>query len=278
MKRIGIILAGIGLLAISARAQERKIELAPFAGGYFSAGFQSLKFVEWGPIVLPSERLIAPTFTVRDFKPVAEPSSGIFGVRASYDLTRRLTLEGTFGFSPAGRKFLPSPIVIPIAELYPPSPAEPVPPQPGQVVFGDIEGFPGFQRPILAPFIGGKDTYHYSGNVLFRWPGVSGWTPFITGGLGAITRTAEFLIPWITPGPFPQQSPWFDPYYDPYAYSIFVTPSPTDTDFSVNFGGGVKKYFSDRYGIRFDFRDSISKVDEDTVHNIETSMGLIVRF
>jgi hypothetical protein len=63
----------------------------------------------------------------------------------------------------------------------------------------------------------------------------------------------------------------------PIVASIFI-PAPIDTDLAVNFGGGVKKYFSSRCGIRFDFRDYVSKVDEDTVHNLEASLGVIFRF
>jgi hypothetical protein len=284
MKRIGIILFGIVFLALSARAQERKIEIAPFAGGYFSAGFQSFQRVGFGPIILAPGQPLQPTvlpITPRELKPVDEPASGIFGIRASYDLSRRFTLEGTFGFSPAGRQF--TPVFFPrIAsgladgpfQPTPPRPGQPQPvPQPGQGQAGAII------IPALAPAIRGNDTFHYAGNVLFRWPGARGWTPFITGGLGGITRTAEVVaiprppIRILQPGPIPAQpTP-----VAPIAISA-VVPAPIDTDLAVNFGAGIKKYFSSRCGIRFDFRDYLSKVDGDTVHNLEASLGVIFRF
>ena len=256
------------LLAASAQAQERKIEIAPFAGGYFSAGFQSVKLVGFGPAA-----------TVRDLKPVDEPNSGIFGVRASFDLTRRFTLEGTFGFSPAGREFVASFGPLPLALggiAGGTSPAQPgVSPSPPVASPSPPTSPTGTQIaiPVVAPLIRGNDTFHYSGNVLFRWPRANGWTPFITGGLGAVTRTAEGnaqvrggmfgLVPGVSPS-------------IPIRLS-FVVPSPTETDFSVNFGGGVKKYFTSRCGIRFDFRDYVSTLGEDTVNNLEVSFGLILR-
>jgi hypothetical protein len=291
MKRIASILFGIVFLAGSAPAQERKIEITPFAGGYFSAGFQSVKLVQWGPSAVASGpgiiTLTPQPLPVRDLKPVDEPNSGIFGVRASYDLSRRFTLEGTFGFSPAGREFTAlSPRIILAQGLLPqpqPTPPQPVSPQPGQVGSGNPEGSLVVRPiPFPIPFIRGKDTFHYSGNVLFRWPGARGWSPFITGGLGAVTRTAEVsspigrIIPYLTLQP-PSGTPSGAPIVAPIAASIFI-PAPIDTDLAVNFGGGVKKYFSSRCGIRFDFRDYVSKVDEDTVHNLEASLGVIFRF
>ena len=273
----------IVLLAISAHAQERKIEIAPFAGGYFGAGFQSLKQVEFGRIRNRFGTAIAPTSPVRDLKPVDEPASGIFGVRASYDLSRRFTLEGTFGFSPAGRQF--TPLVFPrliqgVSAAPQPTPPQPAPPQQGPISFEDLIGFlvgrPS-QLPIIRGVIRGKDTFLYSGNVLFRWPGARGWSPFVTGGIGGITRTAEGVA---RPSP-PVRilEPVVRPFLQaPIILPSVVVPAPIDTDLAVNFGGGVKKYFSSSYGLRFDFRDHISKVDEDTVHNLEASLGVILRF
>jgi len=83
-------------------------------------------------------------------------------------------------------------------------------------------------------------------------------------------------MPYLTLQP-PSGAPAGAPIVAPIAASIFI-PAPIDTDLAVNFGGGVKKYFSSRCGIRFDFRDYISKVDEDTVHNLEASLGVIFRF
>ncbi|MGH9786899.1 MAG: hypothetical protein ACRD88_22235, partial [Terriglobia bacterium] len=71
MKRIAGILVGIVFLASAAPAQERKIEIAPFAGGYFSAGFQSFNRVGLGPILLsptPGRSLALP-FTFGELKP-----------------------------------------------------------------------------------------------------------------------------------------------------------------------------------------------------------------
>ena len=45
----------------------------------------------------------------------------------------------------------------------------------------------------------------------------------------------------------------------------------------MNIGGGVKKYLTDRCGIRFDFRSYISQPNGDTVSNMELSFGLIFR-
>ena len=282
MKQIGIILLGMVFLAPSARAQERKIEIAPFAGGYFSAGFQSFNRIGFGPIILAPGQPAQPTvlpITPREIKLVDEPASGIFGVRASYDLSRRFTLEGTFGFSPAGRQFTPVffpriASVLADAPPTPPQPGQPQPaPRPGQGQTGAII------FPPLAPAIRGNDTFQYGGNVLFRWPGARGWTPFVTGGLGAVTRTAEVVaaprppILILQPGPIPAQPTPVAP-----IASSAIVPAPIDTDLAVNFGGGVKKYLSSRCGIRFDFRDYVSKVDEDTVHNLEASLGVIFRF
>ena len=258
MKRLIVPLV-FALLGSSALAQERKIEVAPYAGGYFSAGFQSVKLIGFGPAA-----------TVRDLKPVDEPNSGIFGVRASYDLTRRFTLEGTFGFSPAGREFAgpfgPSPLVLggiasPSAPGAFPSPPTTAPTQPQPAPAPVV-------LPVVAPLIRGNDTFLYSGNVLFRWPRANGWTPFLTGGLGAVTRTAEVQVPSRPVVPLIPTIP---------IRLQFAVPSPTNTDFSVNFGGGVKKYFSSRCGIRFDFRDYVSTIGEDTVNNLEVSLGLILR-
>ena len=223
-----------------AHAQRGDVEISPFAGGYFSAGFQSVTTVN----------LLPPPATVEQFKPNDESNSGIFGVRASYDLDRRFSLEGTFGFSPAGQTN----------------------PQGGGVgvwTFGSLVDF--LQRitppPILVS-VRGKDTFSYSSNAVFHWRKSNGWAPFLTGGLGAITRTAE-----IGPVTVFQSLP------APEGLISLTSsfPSLSQTDFSVNFGGGVKKYFTDRCGIRLDFRDYVSEVGSDTVNNMEVSLGLIFR-
>ena len=241
MKRTGMIFVLLAFGVLATRAQERKIEIAPFAGGYFSAGFRSATIVQLG----------APG--TREFKPVDEPNSGIFGVRGSYDLTRRFTAEGTFGFSPAGREFARVPIAIGILAPSPPTNVT----QAQQAAIA-----------VLAPVIRGKDTFQYSGNVLINWRKAKGWTPFVTAGVGAVTRTAEVRAVSGVPVPILGGVP-FRP--------TIVVPSPTSTDWSVNIGGGVKKYFSSRCGIRSDFRDYISPVSEDIVNNLEVSLGLILR-
>ncbi|MGH9784688.1 MAG: hypothetical protein ACRD88_10915, partial [Terriglobia bacterium] len=281
------ILVGIVFLTSAAPAQERKIEIAPFAGGYFSAGFQSFHRGGLGPILIAATpgRATALPFTFGELKPVDEPNSGIFGVRASYDLSRRFTLEGTFGFSPAGRQFTPLAfpqlvsVLADAPQSFPPQPTppQPAPPRQGEFVFPGLEALLSGRLPLV-PSVRGKDTFHYSGNVLFRWPGARGWSPFITGGLGAVTRTAEVSSvsrpPILILGPSGSPSGGA---IAPIVASIFV-PAPIDTDLAVNFGGGVKKYLSSRCGIRFDFRDYVSKVDGDTVHNLEASLGVIFRF
>jgi hypothetical protein len=259
MKRTGVICAAILLagscLAAVAQAQDCKIEIAPYAGGYFSAGFQSFQTVQ-----------LLPTTAVREIRPVDEPNSGIFGVRASHDLTQRFALEGTFGFSPAGRSSSPAG-VFSFSNI-------------ADFLTGNI-GLPGVVVP-RSPLLRGKDTYHYSGNVVFHWRKGNGWSPFITGGLGAVQRTGELALP---SGPFPvfpvisplPPPPTVPPSPRPATSLAFSIPSPSETDFSVNFGGGVKKYFTDRCGIRFDFRNYTSEVGADTVNNMEVSLGLIFK-
>jgi hypothetical protein len=63
----------------------------------------------------------------------------------------------------------------------------------------------------------------------------------------------------------------------PLLSSGTVAAAPSDTSLSINFGGGLKKYLTDRYGIRLDFRNYLSRPLGDTVDNIEVSLGLILR-
>src|SRR5437867_12529043 len=72
--------------------QDEKNEVAVFAGGYFNSGSQSLK------VLNPT-----PRAQVGTFKPTSEANSGIFGLRSSYRFMPQMEVEGTFGFSPAGR-------------------------------------------------------------------------------------------------------------------------------------------------------------------------------
>ena len=254
MKRLAPFLFAL-LCVVPAASQERRIELSPYAGGYFNAGYQSLQgIIRFAGSVLS------------EFKPVDEPNSGIFGARASYDLTSRVSLEGAFGFSPAGRSSDLNPLLgfsftdLPNFEL--------------------IEGLFG---PLTLPMVRGKDTFHYTGNVVFHWRKSNGWAPFLTGGLGAIRRTAELVFfdgtddPFLISFPPPGNDPNDFPFPLPTLPLSFPFPTPDTTEFSVNLGGGVKKYFTDRCGIRFDFRDYISSVGTDTVNNLEVSFGVIFK-
>jgi hypothetical protein len=193
--------------------------------------------------------------------------------RASYDLNERFSVEGTFSFSPAGRSS-----------------------GGGAFVFESISDFldPDPLRTLIPlPSIRGKDTYHYAGNAVFHWRLDDDWAPFITGGLGAVQRTADLVVPELPTLPMPS-GPGLQPFPLPLppdlppppspvppsrlpSLLITTVPSPGETGFSVNFGAGVKKYFSDGWGIRFDFRDYVSSSGEDTVNNMEVSLGLIVR-
>ena len=218
------------------RAQERRIELSPFAGGYFSAGFNNPVLAV--PTQVPAFGSL-PTSTSTPHNPLDEPNSGVFGVRGSFDLTRRISLEGTFAFSPAGLEFSPlSAIIIP----------------------GITPGI------TLSPLERGKDTFHYHGNILYHWRLPKSWSPFVTGGWGIVRRTSESTIGTLIP------------YLNLYPVDVGIPVSSySRNSFSINFGGGVKKYFSDRYGLRFDFRNYTSSVSGDTVNNMEASVGLIFR-
>ena len=265
MHRAASVVAAIVLCVAGLSAQERKIEVSLFAGGYFSAGYQSFQQVSVGvgPLVSGGNgRDIS-----REFTPVNEPNSGIFGARASYDLTSRFSVEGTFGFSPAGRSTeLPPPVPFDFVD----SPSLPTP---------DLY-FDPFAFSLLIPSVRDSDTYHYAANAVFHWRKPNGWAPFLAAGLGAVRRTAEFAFSPITIPPVPAGGTGGG-----QSSSIVSTilPSPSETNFSVNFGGGVKKYFSDRWGIRFDFRDYVSGLggdilsNEDAVNNLEVSLGLLFK-
>lgn len=235
----------IGLCVFSvasvARAQERKIEISPFAGGYFTAGDQHtssrLTFLTGNGSVMGLGGLAAPPNTE------GEPNSGIFGVRASHALTQSLTLEGTFGFSPAGPRF-----------------------QSSGFTFTSIAVF--LQESVPAPLpVHNGNTFHYTANILYKFYNRGGWSPFFTAGAGAVTRTrSKRLSNSPTLGIAPDGS-----------VTVDVVEPQTQTNPSLNVGGGVKKYLGDRYGIRFDFRSYISQPNGDTINNMELSFGLIFR-
>ena len=140
--------------AIAAHAQERKIEISPFAGGYFNSGYQST-----GTDFLVLIGFIGPSGTS------GEPNSGIFGVRGSHDLTSTLSLEGTFGFSPTGQRY----------------------PSEGWS-FSSLEDFLNGLGP---PPSQAGETYHYTGNILYKFYNRGGWAPFFTAGAGAVTRSSK---------------------------------------------------------------------------------------
>ncbi len=89
MKRTRLVIViGFVLSGSFAFAQDEKIELGVFAGGYFNSGFQSFKVLN--PITGAQ---------VGTFKPVSEANSGIFGARGSYQFRPQMAAEATFGFS-----------------------------------------------------------------------------------------------------------------------------------------------------------------------------------
>ena len=235
--------------AIAARAQERRIEISPFAGGYFDSGFQQGGFVD--------------IFGRKGTS--GEPNSGIFGVRGSHELTRSLALEGTFGFSPTGHRFREGP----------------------EFRYFDSDDFliePFFLviEPLF-PAIRAGETYHYAANILYELSNRGGWVPFFTAGAGAVTRTrieralTPTIRPYLSPDPI-LSPPTISPYLSLYPGVDYPVVDPeTQTNLSVNLGGGVKKYLTRRYGIRFDFRSYISQPSGDTVNNMELSFGLIFR-
>jgi hypothetical protein len=225
-----------------ALAQERKIEISPFAGGYFSSGFQESE-ISFPGFLSVTGFLVTPNFSRTPS--TGEPNSGIFGVRGSHQLPRSLALEGTFGFSPTGQRFREA--------------AE----------FTFVEDcLSGGVCPALATGTG--ETYQYAGNLLYELSNRGGWVPFFTAGAGAVTRTDS--RPTLT---FTPVLDFLDP--NDGTLTFRIAPSEAQTNLSVNLGGGMKKYLSDRYGIRFDFRSYISQPRGDTVNNMELSFGLIFR-
>jgi hypothetical protein len=209
-------------LVVPSHAQEHKIEISPFAGGYINSGYQTTGRID----------VVGRTASS------GEPNTGIFGVRGSHVLTSTLVLEGTFGFSPTGRR-----------RSFPTG---------AGFIFTDVENF----LTSTDSFRSNGDTYHYAANVLPNLYDKEGWVPFFTAGAGAVRRAGKeptLGIVTLPPG------------------SITVVPEETGSQsiLSVNIGGGVKKYLADRYGIRFDFRSYINQPDGDTVNNMEFSFGLI---
>src|SRR5437773_3614460 len=220
-------------------AQNEKIEVAAFGGGYFNSGFQSFK-------------VLNPTTgaQVGTFKPVSEANSRIFGARGSYNFRPQMAAEATFGFSPASRSQNPSPFAV-------------VP-----VLVASEQAIP---IALRSPVLRGGHAYLYSGTLLTYFNQRGTWRPFFTVGAGGITRTSKMAF---LQNPLPvlvrvTTLPIISP---------TLVPSSTRTDMALVLGAGFKKYLPHGLGARMDFRDHINKFDQSTVNNMELSLGLFTRF
>ena len=229
------------LTCSSAFAQDEKTEVAVFAGGYFNSGFQSFK------VLNPSTGVQVGTF-----KPVTEANSGIFGLRSSYRFMPQMEVEGTFGFSPAGRSQNTPTTGIPAGIVLVTNP-------------------PAIPVPIRAPVLRDGNVYLYSGTLLTYFNQRGTWRPFFTVGAGGITRTAKIAF-------VQNNAVRFDPNFIISIISPTLVPSTTRTDMALVLGAGFKKYLPHGLGARMDFRDHINKFDQSTVNNMELSLGLFTRF
>jgi len=229
------------LTCSSAFAQDEKTEVAVFAGGYFNSGFQSFK------VLNPSTGVQVGTF-----KPVTEANSGIFGLRSSYRFMPQMEVEGTFGFSPAGRSQNTPTTGIPAGIVLVTNP-------------------PAIPVPIRAPVFRDGNVYLYSGTLLTYFNQRGTWRPFFTVGAGGITRTAKIAF-------VQNNAVRFDPSFIISIISPTLVPSTTRTDMALVLGAGFKKYLPHGLGARMDFRDHINKFDQSTVNNMELSLGLFTRF
>ena len=223
-------------------AQNEKIEVAAFGGGYFNSGFQSFK-------------VLNPTTgaQVGTFKPVSEANSGIFGVRGSYNFRPQMAAEATFGFSPAGRTQNSSAFGVRVPFL---------------VGVGSQQAIP---IAVRSPVLRDGNVYLYSGTLLTYFNQRGTWSPFFTVGAGGITRTSKMAF---LQNPLPvlvrvTTLPIISP---------TLVPSSTRTDMALVLGAGFKKYLPHGLGARMDFRDHINKFDQSTVNNMELSLGLFTRF
>src|SRR5207237_896808 len=194
------------LTGCSAFAQEEKTEIGVFGGGYFNNGFQSFK-------------VLSPTTGAQTgtYKPVSEANSGVFGVRSSYGFTSQMAVEGTFGFSPAGRSqnFLIT----------------------AGLVAGPVQAQPTVLVPIAfrTPVLRDGNTYLYSGTLLTYFNRRGTWRPFFTVGAGGITRTSKIAF---AQNPLPilvrvTTVPIISP---------TLVPATTRTDMTLVLGVGFKKY------------------------------------
>src|SRR5437870_2823782 len=163
MKRTRLVIViGFVLSGSFAFAQDEKIELGVFAGGYFNSGFQSFKVLN--PITGAQ---------VGTFKPVSEANSGIFGARGSYQFRPQMAAEATFGFSHRW-------------------------PHPKSFCVRSRAGFCGDStantyRASLAGIADGN-VYLYSGTLLTYLNQRGTWRPFFTVGAGGITRTSKIAF------------------------------------------------------------------------------------
>ena len=236
-----VIVIWLALTHSFAFAQDEKAEVGVFAGGYFNSGFQSFK-------------VLNPTTgaQVGTFKPVSEANSGIFGLRSSYRFMPQMEVEGTFGFSPAGRSQNTPTTGIPAGIVLVTNP-------------------PAIPVPIRAPVLRDGNVYVYSGTLLTYFNQRGTWRPFFTVGAGGITRTAKIAF-------VQNNAVRFDPSFIISIISPTLVPSTTRTDMALVLGAGFKKYLPHGLGARVDFRDHINKFDQSTVNNMELSLGLFTRF
>src|SRR2546422_7333257 len=221
-------------------AQNEKIEVAAFGGGYFNSGFQSFK-------------VLNPTTgaQVGTFKPVSEANSGIFGVRGSYNFRPQMAAEATFGFSPAGRSQNSFPFGMAVPVLVVPEQSIPI--------------------AVRSPVLRDGNVYLYSGTLLTYFNQRGTWRAFFTVGAGGITRTSKlaFFQNLLPVGVRVSTVPIISP---------TLVPATTRTDMTLVPGAGLKKYLPHGLGVRMDFRDHINKFDQSTVNNMEMSLGLFTRF
>src|SRR5439155_11646587 len=136
-------------------------------------------------------------------------NSGVFGVRSSYGFTSQMAVEGTFGFSPAGRSqnFLIT----------------------AGLVAGPVQAQPTILVPIAfrTPVLRDGNTYLYSGTLLTYFNRRGTWRPFFTVGAGGITRTSKIAFAQNTLLPVPLGTtpvPVFSP---------TIIPATTRTDMAL---------------------------------------------
>src|SRR3989442_4198911 len=188
-------------------AQDEKIEVAAFGGGYFNSGFQSFK-------------ILNPTTgaQVGTFKPVSEANSGIFGVRGSYQFSSQMAAEATFGFSPAGRSqnsFGFGMALVPVLVAGVGQQAIPV--------------------AVRSPVLRDGNAYLYSGTLLTYFNQRGTWRPFFTVGAGGITRTSKMAF-LQNLQPVPVGGVTTTPIVSPS-----LVPSTTRTDMALRLGAAFKK-------------------------------------